>query len=147
MAGQKKTRNGLTVLAGESGKERLLELAEQGLSMDAIAGQLQIPRGSINRWLDDAENSAAFTRARTRAADLLATQTLAIADDAAVEEIQKARLRTDVRRWLAGKWDAARYGDSKGVQVNLNLGQLHLEAVKTVKVDPITLDNEPINER
>lgn len=147
MAGQKKTKNGLTLLASESGKERLLQLAEQGMSIDGIAAEMQIPRGSINKWLDAAENSALFARARTRAADALATETLEIADN--VEEdpvaIQKAKLRSDNRKWIAAKWDAARYGDQKqGVNVNISLGELHLRAVKTVKPsqEPDTLTIE-----
>lgn len=147
MPGQKKTRNGVALLASESGKERLLELAEQGMSLEQIAVTMQIPRGSINKWLDAAENSAAFTRARARAADDLAAETLEIADN--VEEdpvaIQKAKLRSDNRKWIAAKWDAARYGDQKqGVNVNISLGELHLRAVKTVKPsqEPDTLTVE-----
>lgn len=135
MPGQRRTRDALVVLNTVEGKDRLLELVEQGLGVDAIAAEMKVPRGAITKWMDTAEHAALFTRARTRAADYLAHQALTIADDD-TNDVARDRLRVDTRKWLASKWNQAQYGDSKGVQVNINLADLHLQAVKTVK--PLT---------
>jgi hypothetical protein len=147
MPGQKRTKEALVVLKTEEGAAKLVELAEQGKGVDVIAAELGIPRRAITKWLDEPEHAELFTRARVRAADHLAHQALEISDD--IEgEVARDRLRVDTRKWLASKWNAAQYGDSKGVQVNLNLADLHLQALKVVRPEePITIDNEPNNER
>jgi hypothetical protein len=143
MAGQRKTRDALVVLKTAEGAAKLIELAEQGKGIDIIAAELGIPRGAITKWLDEPEHAELFTRARTRAADHLAHEALEISDDLE-GDVPRDRLRVDTRKWLASKWNAAQYGDSKGVQVNLNLADLHLQAVKVVKPvhEPDTLTLE-----
>lgn len=146
MPGQKRTKEALVVLKTPEGSARFVELAEQGLGIDAIAAELKIPRGAITKWLDEPEHAELFTRARARAADHLAQQALEISDQSD-GEVARDRLRVDTRKWLASKWNAAQYGDQKGVQVNLNLADLHLQAVRVVRSEePITIDNEPTNE-
>jgi hypothetical protein len=48
---------------------------------------------------------------------------------------------------MASKLDPENYGDTAKTQVNISLGDLHLQALKHMgKVEPITLENneEPI---
>jgi hypothetical protein len=145
MAGNPKKRADLALLQ-KTGQAKVEELLEQGRPIEDICKTLKVSRKALYDWLDAPEQSGLLVRARARAADHLAAETLTIADD--VEEdptaIQKAKLRADTRKWLASKWNAAQYGDSKGMQVTVNMGQLHLEAVKTVKpsqqVDKLTID-------
>jgi transposase len=134
MAGQPKKKADLAKLKVE-GKEKIEELLEQGKPLDGICKIMGISRKALYEWLDAPEQSGLLTRTRARAADNLAASTLAIVDDVAEEAnaIAKARARVDARKWVASKWDPAKYGDSKGMSVNIDLGQLHLQAVKIVK--------------
>ena len=147
MAGRKKTNQGVALLETSEGASRLIELAETGIGIDRIARELGIPRGAITKWLDEGDHRSLFARAREAAADHLAVEALDIADSLE-GEVARDRLRVDTRKWLASKWNQAQYGDSKaGVNVQLNLGDLHLQAVKTIKPehrDPI--EHEPTNE-
>lgn len=137
MAGRKLTREGLAKLETPEGADELVALAEQGLGIDAIAKAMRIPRGSITMWLKEGNHGSLFARAREAAADHLAVEALEIADEldrSAPGEVARDRLRVDTRKWLASKWNAAQYGEAKqGLNVNLNLGDLHLQAVKAVK--------------
>jgi hypothetical protein len=144
MAGQPKKKADLAVLKA-LGPDKVEAMLEQGKSLEDVWRDLKVSRKALYEWLDAPEQAGLYARARARAADFLATQALNISDDTE-GDVARDRLRVDTRKWLASKWNAAQYGDSKGVQVNVNLGQLHLEAVKRVKPDAITIDNEPINE-
>ena len=147
MPGRPKRTADLALL-NQVGAAKVEELLEKALPIETICKDLGVSKKALYDWLDAPEQAGLFTRARARAADHLAVETLAIADDVAEDQaaIAKARLRTDTRKWLASKWNAAQYGDSKGVQVNLNLADLHLQAVKVVKPvhepDTLTLEAE-----
>jgi hypothetical protein len=54
--------------------------------------------------------------------------------DADPNQINKARLRIDSRKWLAGVDDPDRFG-TKQTQVNISLGGLHLDALRKVQAD------------
>jgi len=147
MAGQKKKHADL-VLLDQVGSDRVEEMLERGMALSAICIELKISKKALNEWLEAAPRAALLTRARARAADQLAAETLTIADEAEPDQVQKAKLRTDVRRWLAGKWDPAKYGENKGVQVQLNIGDMHLTALKSARADTIdVVSNESTNER
>jgi transposase len=134
MAGRPKRKADLATL-NQIGAEKVEELLEQGKSIEDVWKILKVSRAALQAWLDAPEQSGLLVRARVRAADNLASETLAIVDGVAEEAnaIAKARARVDARKWVAAKWDPARYGDQKGVNVNIDLGMLHLEAVKAVK--------------
>jgi len=48
-------------------------------------------------------------------------------------EVQLATGRAKFRQWLAARKDPERYGDQKEQQVNISIGNLHLDALQTVK--------------
>lgn len=127
MAGRLKTRVGLVTLAHK--RDEVRELLEAGTPLPDVAKRMDVPYQALTKWLDQTEQAGLYARAREKAADLLATETLAIADDV-LGEVARDRLRVDARRWLAGRWDPARFADRAGVAVQVNLGDLHLTAVK-----------------
>ncbi len=136
MAGQPKRKQDL-ILLDQVGEDRVREMLEEGKPIARICIELKVGKKALHDWLEAPERAALLTRARTRAADLLAAETLEIADTVGEQpgEIAKAKLRTDVRRWLAGKWDPSRYGEQRGVQVQVNVGDMHLTAVRSRVVD------------
>lgn len=90
-------------------------------------------------WLDaEPGRRERFNRVRRSAADAMAEDSVRLLDDAREEGVKStaeatlARSQSSSRQWLAGKLNRARYGEGKqaGVEVNLSLGELHLEALK-----------------
>lgn len=140
MAGQPKKKTDLVTL-DSVGADKVSELLEQGKALTDICKALGVGKKALNEWLEAPERAGLLTRARTRAADQLAAETLAIADSAGPDEVQQARLRTDVRKWLASKWAPGLYGDTKaGVTINLNT--LHGESLRRAQVIE-TIDIQP----
>ncbi len=143
MAGNPKTRADLVVL-NEKGKDKVEELLTLGRPLEDITKELGVSRKALYRWLDAPEQAGLYARARARAADELAEQALAIADQDG-EDVPRDRLRVDTRKWLASKWNPQQYGDQKGVNVQINLADLHLTAVRHASESVI--DVTPVNER
>lgn len=90
-------------------------------------------------WLDAAEGRRdRFDRVRESAADALAEESVRIVDEAREEgvastaEATLAKEQGRARRWIASKLNRLKYGDNPnaGVNVNLDIGQLHLQALR-----------------
>ena len=95
-------------------------LAEMGKTGDTVGVT------TIYKWLRDNEQFAKdYARAKEEQADFLAEEMLEIADDDSLdvgftdegkpfvkgENIQRARLRIDTRKWIASKLKPKKYGD------------------------------------
>lgn len=90
-------------------------------------------------WLDAAPGRRErFDRVREAAADALAEESVRIVDEAredgvaSTAEATLAKEQGRARRWIASKLNRAKYGDNPnaGVNVNLDIGALHLEALR-----------------
>jgi hypothetical protein len=81
---------------------------------------------------------AAYARARTRAAQSLAEQTIDIADAATIQEVQLAKLRCDRRAWLASKL-SEEFSDKQAPLVNIDLGSMALDALRKRSI--VSVDN------
>jgi len=69
------------------------------------------------RWLADDQDGnrrEQYARARDAQSDVIADEILMIADTE--EDAQKARVRIDARKWLAGKMKPKVYGDKQTVE-------------------------------
>lgn len=116
------------------GPEAIIDRVASGETLTAIAQELGTSRELLSQWMNrDEERAAALREARARAADALVEQTLSIADTASPAEAQLARLRVDVRQWAARSWNRAEYGQDKQPAVTINLGSLHLDALRHVR--------------
>lgn len=73
-------------------------------------------------WMEqDPALSGAYARARARGAAPLVADGMKIlddCDDSDAARVSKARERAHYRRWLAGCYDRATYGDRKGVELS-----------------------------
>lgn len=132
MAGNPKRRAEMTMLGQH--EEQIFDWLDAGRTQSEIAAELGVMRTSITRWLNANEGrKQALADSRALAATHLAEDSLTIADnvrgiDAA--EVQAARLKIDARRFLAGVWDRERYGEQRGAAVTVNIGSLHLDALR-----------------
>lgn len=104
---------------------------------DEIGGALgmDVQREMVRRLVyacDEERAEERLTRARTRGADGLAEQAVDLIDLAPLERdaISKARAQSEVRQWLASRWNRERYGDSKAPSVVISIGSLHLDALR-----------------
>ena len=67
-------------------------------------------RSSVHKWLaENKDFSDQYARAKDNQADTLADELIYIADNA--EDVQKARLQVDTRKWVASKLKPKKYGD------------------------------------
>lgn len=137
MAGRPKRKTDLVTL-DQVGESRVEELLESAMPIAQVCRELGVGKRVLYEWLEaEPRRAGLLSRARARAAHVLAEEALVISDevDSDATEIARARLRVDTRKWLAGKWNAAQYGDQKGVQVNVNVGDMHLTAVRSRAID------------
>jgi hypothetical protein len=90
----------------------------------------------LNTFSEDAKQRIAA--ARIAGAHALAEEAKEIVDDAEVsrEGISHAKLRADTRFWIAERWNRDELGGAKGAQINVSIGQLHLDALRTRAARP-----------
>ena len=104
-----------------------------GATLVTIAGGLGLSLSTFNRWLYFMpEREILYREARKKAAQVIAEQTIQIADDASLEDLQTARLRIDGRVKLAERYAPNGFG-AKASDVEtkeVNLEALQLRAVK-----------------
>jgi hypothetical protein len=130
------------------GEDATFEYIANGGTTSALCKILGVAVTTFDRWIERGgeTRSAAYARARTRAAQSLAEQTIDIADAATIQEVQLAKLRTDNRRWLAGKLND-QYSDKQQPLVNIDLGSLALDALRHRIVKPVNgIDKAVIDE-
>jgi len=135
MAGQPKTRKALVKL-NALGPETIEEMLSDGMTLEDVTKTLDVPKGALNKWLDQPEQQGLYARARAKAAHNLAEQAIAIADGADSDgDVARDRLRVDTRKWIASRWNASAYADQKNAQVIVNVGDLHLSALRNRTID------------
>lgn len=116
--------------------ERIAALYADGVDFHEMSARdSDLPeRQAIRKWRRDFPDFASMlTRARADRADVMAAETLALADEPldlrldgklASAGVQRQNARVGTRRWLAGCLDRATYGDAPptvAVQVNANV--------------------------
>lgn len=82
-----------------------------GISLATICQEESMPcPASIYSWLRiDKEFLENYEKAKENQADYFVEQTLTIPDTE--EDVQRARLKVDVRKWAASKYKPKKYGD------------------------------------
>ena len=133
MAGQKKKREDWALLDSVP-IEQIVAMFESGKSTARICEALGIGRRALEIWCEMPENEHKIARARARAADSLACQTIEIADAAAPEEANLARVRIQTRQWIAERWKPSVYAQQRGPAVDISIGGLRLDALRHVEV-------------
>ena len=113
----------------------ICEAIGNGQSLRKFCAQDGMPSASVVcKWLsEDKVFAEQYTRARERQADGFFDEIVDIADTE--EDPQKARVRIDARKWVAGKMRPKVYGEKVDVE---HSGNLAVETIKRVIVDPGT---------
>ena len=128
MAGKPKRKADLAVLADKV--TEVETMLSEGRTQAEVYRALNISKMSWYDWLASPEGRDVLARARTRATDRMAEEALTIADEAAPEDAQVARLRIDTRKWLASKWNRSLYGDDRAPLVNISIDGLHMDSLR-----------------
>ena len=130
MAGKALTRQMEQTIETAGGAPWLLERVAEGKTLIALAAELGVSRQIISGLLNSNEHVESLRKARQQAASVFAEESIQIADASTPESVQVDRLRVETRRWTASKWDASIFGEQKGAHVSIDIGQLHIDALR-----------------
>lgn len=134
MPGKLKTRQAHTLIEKAGGEDYIYGRVADGATLKQLAEELGISRPILSGWCNHTSRRDAYVSARREAALAHAEEGLAIVDSATPETASAAKLRSDYRKYLAAKLDPRTWGDPKAA-VTIDLGQLHLEAVKQIQAE------------
>jgi hypothetical protein len=132
MAGRPKFRKDMELLE-ELPDDMIVSMFEAGKSQTMISYELGIGRRALEQWIEDTDPTI-IARARAKAADKLAVETMTIADSMADSNPQRDVQRIRTRQWLAERWDQKTYGLQKAQQININVQDLRMAALRHVEV-------------
>ena len=123
-------------------EDMIFSMFEAGKSIADICIDLGISKRALDEWIEENDYGAMITRARTRAADLMACDTIKIADSMDIDHAQRDVQRIRTRQWLAERWDQKTYGLQKAASVNINIQDLRMAALRHVEVvDDLSTEN------
>lgn len=93
---------------------------EKGKSLRKVCEMKSMPSiSTVMKWVSQDEVfSEQYTRAREARADAIFEDCLDIADDAKADDVAKARLMVDTRKWMLGKMAPKKYGDKVSHEVS-----------------------------
>ena len=121
--------------------DMIVSMLEVGKSQTMICYELGIGRRALEQWIEDTDPTI-IARARAKAADKLAVETMTIADSMADSNPQRDVQRIRTRQWLAERWDQKTYGLQKAQQININIQDLRMAALRYVEViDDLSTEN------
>lgn len=132
MPGRPKFRRDMELLE-ELPDDMIVSMFEAGKSQTMICYELGIGRRALEQWIEDTDPNI-IARARAKAADKLAVETMTIADSMADSNPQRDVQRIRTRQWLAERWDQKTYGLQKAQQININVQDLRMAALRHVEV-------------
>lgn len=144
MAGTPKFHQDMKMLA-KLPDDMIWSMMEAGKTHTDICLEMGISRKALERWLDESDpDGDKIARARALAADQLAMETLQIADQSEPEHAAHARVRIQARQWVAERWNPKTYGSQKAQQININIQDLRMNALRHVEVvEDISTDDVP----
>ena len=134
-----KRRRDLRALA-QIGIEAVCERIGAGVPLTPIAETLGVDTEALLIFVKLPGNAERYLAARSGRAEALAEQALEIVDAPSAGDVRIVKLRVDTRKWLAAHLDPSRFGESRSVQVGVNVDAVHLDLLKrmagnTEKVD------------
>jgi hypothetical protein len=140
MAGRPKFKQDMALLE-DLPADMIVSMFEAGKSQTQICYEMGIGRRALEQWIEDTDPTI-IARARAKAADKLAVETLDIADSMADSNPQRDVQRIRTRQWLAERWDQKTYGLQKAASVNINIQDLRMAELRHVEVvDDLSTEN------
>ena len=125
---------------------RICDLLASGESLRSICAADDMPaQSSVFLWLQKhSEFSEQYARAREAQMELWAGQIVEIADETN-DDVQRARLRVDTRKWLMSKLAPKKYGDKvTNEHTGPDGGPVQIERIERAIIDPPNRDSESL---
>lgn len=104
----------------------------KGRSVKSVCDDDDMPhRATIYEWLSqNSDFSDRYARASEQRADQYFDEMLDIADNALPEEVQKAKLQIDTRKWVLARMNPVKYGDKTDKDTNTKVIDLMSDFMK-----------------
>ena len=141
MAGKALKRKILEDVAAAGGADHVYEVVASGRTIARWAReQWDCSRSYLSKTLRSVpEYAAALDKAQPEAADALMEESMDRADGLSGQsnqaEIAAVREQINIRRAMAAGLNRDRYGSGPKTEITLNLGDLHLDALRKISVD------------
>lgn len=114
---------------------RAAELIATGVLVSVAAKSVGVTDKTLRQWAaNDPQCGDVYRRAREISAGALEDEALLIARSATADSYAADRLRIDTLKWAAAKRHAREYGDKVQHDTTVNVGTLHIDALRA----PIT---------
>ena len=145
MAGKALRRRILADVLSKGGAEYLFEQIASGNTLTALAKEYDCSRQYLSTSLKTIpEYGQALSKARQEAADALVEQGLTMVDDLDGGSIAATREKVQWRKFMAGSYNQERYGNRPQTNVNISLGDMHLDALRKVNSDLAAIHKEDL---
>lgn len=128
----KKPKMGRPSIYSEELIAEFLYRIAKGRSVKSVCDDDDMPhRATIYEWLSqNSDFSDRYARASEQRADQYFDEMLDIADNALPEEVQKAKLRIDTRKWVLARMNPVKYGDKTDKDTNTKVIDLMSDFMK-----------------
>lgn len=137
MTGRPMLRDLARRIEDQGGDAVILDRIADGDTITKIARDWDVSRRMIYDWIHlDEEREQAWAKAKTMSADALVDQAADALESAPATptnaDVSLIDKRVNFKKWLAAKRDRDQYGEEekRGVEVNVNLQELHLNALR-----------------
>jgi hypothetical protein len=140
MAGRPLRKRILAEIKDKGGADYLFEEIASGKTMTQLAKDYGCNRQYFSTSINTIpEYANALAKARQEAADALVEQGLDMVDDldggSTNSEIAATREKVQWRKFMAGSYNQERYGNRPQTNVNISIGDMHLDALRKVNSD------------
>ena len=148
MAGKELKKRILKEVAERGGADYVYEKVASGITITKWASEeYGCSRSYLSRALRSVpEYAMALDNALPEAADAMMEEGMSRADalgkDSTQSEIAAVREQINMRKALAAGWNRDRYGSGPRAEITLNLGDLHLDALRKLKADRQSIELE-----
>jgi hypothetical protein len=144
MAGKQLKKKILADVAKKGGAEYVREMASSMTLKAWAAQEWQCSRNYLSETIRSVpEYARALEGAQSVLADAMMEENVEIADSipetASSTQIAKVREQMQARKMLAAGLNRDRYGSGPRAEITLNLGDLHLDALRKISADRQTL--------
>lgn len=147
MAGKALRRKILADVEKKGGVDYLFEQIASGNTLTKMAVEYGCSRQYLGSSLNKVpEYEKAMNEARRHAADALVEQGLTMVDDldggSTSSEIAATREKVQWRKFMASSYNQDRYGTRPQTNVNISVGDMHLDALRKVNSDLAAIHKE-----
>lgn len=148
MAGKALRKKILTDVERQGGADWLYDQIASGVTVAQLARNYGCSRSYLSRALNaNDEYRKILQEARVEAADALVEEGLTMVDELTGEstnnEISATREKVNYRKFMAGALNQAKYGTRPQNNITLNIGDMHLDALRKFNRDRLNLDDIP----